>query len=469
MVAPPTWGPPLASETCFGGCCCLRGGSGSFRKPAQAATILAESKESPGRSTSPKAAGRGAAEEGGRRPAPEEGHGNQLRKTKWVAAVACASLLAAAVGAPPASVVWAGGASKAVLGIVPLLASLAVATAAILVNKTPSSADTTAPPVADRYLECLDDQPLRGAGSSAPDCDPYADMDAEEIKVAKWHQQRHRQAELALPALEEALRQRRPEDPDGFLNSKQTLLRYLRACNASPTLPPVMHAQAAMARLQKTLAWRQEVLLKGDSLHRCKAGADDERYVFSCHCCRADPMAHCYFPLGLDRRQRLVFYSSAARAAKKDMSGIPHIICELEANLGERSSLGAQQMVWIVDFRGFSARNTAPHVGIEAIKIFGTHYPERLGEIVLLGFPVAFNLLYQLLNPILDPVTRQKVRILRTPRDREAYVKKLWPDWMRSWLDAADELPPTAGVVLPPLPSQSGDPRASTFSRARTA
>lgn len=417
MAPPPATFFELNSEACLGSCCLLRS---KAKKPEKEKRAFSKGTGGP---APPKAAE--AQEEPPVLEVPNVAH---VSNVAIVAAVACASLLAVATVPLATPMAGVGAGSKAALASFPILASLAVA---FMVKKTPAA--------------------------GGKDAEGFS-MDSEEAAIAAWHAQRQAKAEASLPMLEAALREARLEDPEGFLEKRGTLLRYLRACNAPASMSGEAHAAAALARLRHTLAWRHSTLLQGDVVLRSKDSKG--KCHFSCPCCQKEPNAHCYFPLGMDNRERVVFYSSAPRALRSDLSGISHILCELEANLDE-----AEQIVWIVDFRGFGSRHADPRCGIEAIKVFAAHYPERLGEVVLLGFPAAFSFLWRCLQPMLDPVTRQKVRILRTTEEREGYLRRLWPDWMRAWLAAADELEPVPSVPLPPLPECSGDPRLSTASR----
>lgn len=67
------------------------------------------------------------------------------------------------------------------------------------------------------------------------------------------------------------------------------------------------------------------------------------------------------------------------------------------------------QWVIIMDMLGYSSKNSPPlGVSIETLRIFQHHFPERAKRIIVLDAPVAFSLLWRVVRPMIDPVTREK-------------------------------------------------------------
>jgi hypothetical protein len=46
----------------------------------------------------------------------------------------------------------------------------------------------------------------------------------------------------------------------------------------------------------------------------------------------------------------------------------------------------------------------------QVLNIIQTHYPERLGRALILNVPWALNMFFKLISPLIDPVTRTKMR-----------------------------------------------------------
>lgn len=107
---------------------------------------------------------------------------------------------------------------------------------------------------------------------------------------------------------------------------------------------------------------------------------------------RRDPpplTARVLVPLsGNDARGFEVIYSCSARAANLEpQDGVHHIVCTLERVLRHNTM---SKLCWIVDFNGFGWRHTDPRAGVAVVRALSAHYPERLGEVVLLNAPTVF-------------------------------------------------------------------------------
>jgi hypothetical protein len=71
---------------------------------------------------------------------------------------------------------------------------------------------------------------------------------------------------------------------------------------------------------------------------------------------------------------------------------------------------GVEQLVWFIDFKGFSRHNTIPmNVAREAIDILSNQYPERLAACYFIDAPMIFNLFYRAISQFLTPVTKSKL------------------------------------------------------------
>jgi hypothetical protein len=70
-------------------------------------------------------------------------------------------------------------------------------------------------------------------------------------------------------------------------------------------------------------------------------------------------------------------------------------------------------MVCLVDYRSATLR-TSPSIANARsfLHIVQQHYVERLGRAIVVNLPVLLTFFYKAIAPFLDPVTRDKVRLV---------------------------------------------------------
>ncbi|CAI9266505.1 unnamed protein product [Lactuca saligna] len=71
-----------------------------------------------------------------------------------------------------------------------------------------------------------------------------------------------------------------------------------------------------------------------------------------------------------------------------------------------------EQMVWLIDFHGFSMSNVSIKTTKETAHILQDHYPERLGLAILYNPPRFFEPFWRVVKPFLEPKTANKVKFL---------------------------------------------------------
>eukprot|EP00891_Asterochloris_glomerata_P007428 jgi/Astpho2/7428/Aster-02011 len=92
---------------------------------------------------------------------------------------------------------------------------------------------------------------------------------------------------------------------------------------------------------------------------------------------------------------------------------IRFLVYHLEAACRDADATGAGQMTWLLDLQEFSYRNAPPMShAISTTKILQSHYPERLGLAVCYSPPKLFSFTWRMCKPLLDPVTKEKVRFI---------------------------------------------------------
>ena len=207
-----------------------------------------------------------------------------------------------------------------------------------------------------------------------------------------------------------------------------TLCRFLRARDGN--------VDKAADMLTQHLVWR-----RGQGMLA--------REPVRCALCASDPLQHAYCCIGEDVHRRAVMYSCSARAKDTSTAGVTHMIALVEQTLDDAKALS--QIVWVVDFAGFKAVHANPQLGALSAHLFQNNFPERLGAVVLLDFPLLFRIFFKAVTPFLDPVTRSKVLVLHSDKEQRAYFDAHWTPQMAEWILATRKLPAAPGSYPPGL------------------
>lgn len=244
-----------------------------------------------------------------------------------------------------------------------------------------------------------------------------------EKKVDEMDEKRQQVALAALASFRSRVRCQigRPEAVE--FATDDTLLRYLRARDGNE--------EKALSMFLSTLAWRAKNINPVAA-----ASSGDEAPYGTCEQCKTDPRSHCFFNVGNDALGRPVVYSCAARAANKVVEdNMIHMALELERLFEGNKAPG--KYVWVIDFKGMGMRDANPRMATTAIPMFTDHYPERMGQIVLINPPAIFHMFWKACKPILDNVTKEKIVMLRGAKDIAQYAAEHWQKnaAMAAWLD----------------------------------
>lgn len=78
-----------------------------------------------------------------------------------------------------------------------------------------------------------------------------------------------------------------------------------------------------------------------------------------------------------------------------------------------------EQMVWLVDFEGWSMSMIPLMTVRDTAHILQNHYPERLAYAILYNPPKVFEMFWNVVRPFLDPNTQKKVKFVYT-KDEES-------------------------------------------------
>ena len=73
---------------------------------------------------------------------------------------------------------------------------------------------------------------------------------------------------------------------------------------------------------------------------------------------------------------------------------------------------GRESWVWVMDFHGFGLSDCDPRLGRIFLDVSARHYPERLGQFLIVSAPRLFTALWNTLKPLIDPITVAKINFV---------------------------------------------------------
>ena len=217
---------------------------------------------------------------------------------------------------------------------------------------------------------------------------------------------------------------------------RHACLRFLRATQttkkASGRVTAVTrHPDKALARAKEVAAFKLTPAVHTVTTEGCQE-------------CRSRPGAHYLHLVGIDSLRRPVAYSVFSRAksrkvedSKNHILGVltdaerlinfMHTTCTYPpyatSNEPDPWGLGRhhERLVWAVDFAGFGLRDCGPQASYMFLEVLGKYFPERLGKILLLCAPRLFSGLWSLIQPAIDPVTREKIVFVPADSDPSSH------------------------------------------------
>jgi hypothetical protein len=118
---------------------------------------------------------------------------------------------------------------------------------------------------------------------------------------------------------------------------------------------------------------------------------------------------------GFDNLGRPVVYMIPAQNISNNFEkGLKLLVYMMEKAINSMPE-GVEQLVWFIDFHGFSRQNmnmVPISVAKEAISILSDQYPERLGVCYFVDTPMVFTLFYKAISPFINPVTKNKIKFV---------------------------------------------------------
>eukprot|EP00250_Pteridium_aquilinum_P004263 c14487_g1_i1 orf=199-1092(-) len=168
------------------------------------------------------------------------------------------------------------------------------------------------------------------------------------------------------------------------------LRRYLRARN--------WDVQKSKKMLEETLSWR--AAYKPEELRWTDVAEEGETGKVY----RAD-----FF----DKKGRTVLVLVPANQNTSSCEGqLRHLVYLMENALFNLPA-DQEQMVWLIDFTGWSFSTAVPvKTTREVVNVLQNHYPERLGNAILYNPPRIFGTFWKVVKHFLDRKTHQKVQFV---------------------------------------------------------
>ncbi|XP_010538952.1 PREDICTED: random slug protein 5 [Tarenaya hassleriana] len=173
------------------------------------------------------------------------------------------------------------------------------------------------------------------------------------------------------------------------LCTDDSISRYLRARN--------WHVKKAAKMLKETLKWsvqyKPEQIRWEEIAHEGETG---KVYRSSC----------------FDKQGRPVLVLRPSQENSKSVKGQIRYLVYCMENAVQNLPPDQEQMVWLIDFHGYSLANVSLKATQETAHVLQEHYPERLGVAILYNPPKFFEPFWKLVKPFLEPKTRNKVKFV---------------------------------------------------------
>nr|CAJ2480979.1 unnamed protein product [Leishmania braziliensis] len=135
--------------------------------------------------------------------------------------------------------------------------------------------------------------------------------------------------------------------------------------------------------------------------------------TWQCEACLENPNGHMGQFIGWDKEHRPVMFMSM-RWGPERKNPLRHMVCAFN-HLIRMMPVGVEKWVCVTDFETYShLYDGKSSVGVRVIRVIQDHYPERLGKMLCINPPTLFSVLWKLVLPAIDPVTRTKVEFLWT-------------------------------------------------------
>ncbi|KAH9481360.1 CRAL-TRIO domain-containing protein C23B6.04c [Psilocybe cubensis] len=175
-------------------------------------------------------------------------------------------------------------------------------------------------------------------------------------------------------------------EQEKFWLSRECLLRYLRASK--------WKVSGAIQRLESTLAWRREF------------GMYD---TLNANLVEPEAVTGKEVLYGYDTTGKPACYMIPSRQnTTEGTRQIQYAVWMLERCV-DLMGPGVETLALLINF-GDRGKNPSVSTALSVLHILQNHYPERLGLALIINVPFLVNAFFKMVMPLVDPITRQKVK-----------------------------------------------------------
>ncbi|KAL8779465.1 MAG: hypothetical protein Q9213_006919 [Squamulea squamosa] len=176
-------------------------------------------------------------------------------------------------------------------------------------------------------------------------------------------------------------------DSDRMWLTRECLLRYLRATK--------WDVHQAGLRLQGTLTWRQEYGLEKHTPKYISPENATGKQVLT----------------GYDVAGRPCLYLNPGKQnTERSNKQVEHLVYMLERTI-DLMPAGQENLSLIINFdKKLGGERPPLWQGKQVLNILQSHYPERLGRALIINIPWIVQPFFKLINPFIDPATREKLK-----------------------------------------------------------
>ncbi|KAI9291979.1 CRAL/TRIO domain-containing protein, partial [Neoconidiobolus thromboides FSU 785] len=190
-----------------------------------------------------------------------------------------------------------------------------------------------------------------------------------------------------------------------FINDP-CLLRYLRANRWSLT--------NSLSGLKSTMNWRQEFAvteMKPEEFYT--EGATGKIY---CN--------------GYDNDNRpIIIMNPSAQNTNDSKAHIRFTVFSIETAIKMLPN-DMEKLTIIIDLRNYALKHSVSlSEAKEVLTILSSHYPERLGRAFIVDAPWVFSGFFKIISPLMDPVTKDKIRFCNGKKIDDNHLSHFVPDW----------------------------------------
>ena len=191
-----------------------------------------------------------------------------------------------------------------------------------------------------------------------------------------------------------------------FIFNDRLYMRYLRARN--------FDVDKAVTMLNTTLQWRETFGLKNiqEWMETIRMENDTGKI----------------YARGFDREGSILLYMKPRLENSKNHDGnLKHLVYNMERAIATMDATsGEEKLVLLIDYDGYNLSSAPPmKTSMETLSILQNHYPERLKCAYCLRPPWVFNAFWSVISPFIDPVTKNKIKMVPGEQLRNLLSEKI--------------------------------------------